>query len=203
MTTKTLDFVHRYEAGTRAETLLVLHGTGGDENDLIDAGREIAPGWNILSPRGRVSENGMPRFFRRLAAGVFDMPDLIAQTNALAEFVKSAAEQYGFDASRVTAAGYSNGANVAASLLLLRPETLAGAILWRAMVPLRPEKIGGLAGKKIWISAGIGDPYNAGDQAGELAKLLRAGGAEVDVTVQRAGHGLTREDFTGAAERLA
>lgn len=203
MTTKALNFVHHYEPGTRSETLVLLHGTGGDENDLLQVGAEVAPGWNLLSPRGRVSENGMPRFFRRLAAGVFDVPDLIAQTNALADFIKTAAATYEFDPTRVTALGYSNGANIAASLLLLRPEALAGAILLRPMVPLRPEKVGDLSGKRIWISAGIGDPYNVGDQAGSLAALLRSGGATVDTTVQRVGHGLTQADFTGAASWLA
>jgi phospholipase/carboxylesterase len=204
MTTNVASFVHQYHAGVKAETLLLLHGTGGDESDLLEIGGRIAPGWNLLSPRGRVLENGMPRFFRRLAAGVFDEADLRKQTAALADFVKDAAAEYGLDPAKVFAAGYSNGANIAASVLLLRPETLAGAVLWRAMVPLRDElKAGALRGKRVWISAGAMDPYNAGDQASALAGMLRAGGAEVDVTVQRAGHGLTDADVSGAATWLA
>ena len=121
-----------------ADTLLLLHGTGGDENDLLPLGRLLAPDANLLSPRGKVSENGMPRFFRRLSEGVFDIPDLIARTHELADFTQSASDIYGFDAGRVTAAGFSNGANIAAALLLLRPGVLKAAVLFHAMVPADP-----------------------------------------------------------------
>src|SRR5262249_25501268 len=141
VTTKT-DFIHRFEpappGGTDA-TLLLLHGTGGNENDLLPVGRAVAPHSALLSPRGRVLAHGMPRFFRRLAEGAFDHEDLVARTHELADFVAEAAKRYGFDAKRVIAAGFSNGANIAGSLMLLRPETLAGAILLRPMVPFEPK----------------------------------------------------------------
>src|SRR4026209_2924110 len=130
------DFIHDCVPGSSSRTLLLLHGTGGNERDLIPLGRELDPNASLLSPRGKILENGMPRFFRRLAEGVFDLEDLKARTHELADFVLAAAREYGFDAGRVFAAGYSNGANIAASSLLLRPGMLAGAVLLRPMVPL-------------------------------------------------------------------
>src|ERR1700736_5306731 len=133
------DFIHEFAPGNSDRTLLLLHGTGGSERDLIPLGQELDSNANLLSPRGKVLENGMPRFFRRLAEGVFDEKDLIERTHELADFVGSAASALGFDPTKVTAVGFSNGANIAASMLLLRPETLASAVLFRAMVPLIPE----------------------------------------------------------------
>src|SRR5205814_7137971 len=129
------DFIHEFVPGTSERTLLRLHGTGGNERDLIPLGRELDASAALLSPRGKVLENGMPRFFRRLAEGVFDLDDLKKRTNELADFVAAAAQHYGFAPEKVVAAGYSNGANIAASMLLLRPEVLSAAILFRAMVP--------------------------------------------------------------------
>src|SRR5271169_5048159 len=128
----TLSFIHRFEKGAEggAHPLLLLHGTGGDENDLLALGRMVAPHVPMLSPRGRVLENGMPRFFRRLAEGVFDLDDLKLQTDALAEFAGSASERYGMTDHKLIAIGYSNGANIAASLLLMHPRLLSGAILF-------------------------------------------------------------------------
>src|SRR5499433_2520532 len=134
-------FIHEFVPGDSDRTLLLLHGTGGSERDLIPLGRELDPNASLLSPRGKVLENGMPRFFRRLAEGVFDLDDLRQRTHDLAAFVAAASEAYQFDPRRVIAVGYSNGANIAASLLLLHPETLAGAVLFHAMVPLIPEKL--------------------------------------------------------------
>src|SRR5580700_10011226 len=134
--TLSLSFIHRFEKGAEpdARPLLLLHGTGGDENDLVSLARMIAPTAPLLSPRGKVLENGMPRFFRRLAEGVFDEDDVRRRAQELAEFVEEARARYGI--SSPIALGYSNGANVAAAMLLIRPEALAGAILLRAMAPL-------------------------------------------------------------------
>src|SRR5881409_1880630 len=133
------DFIHEFVPGSSSRTLLLLHGTGGNERDLIPLGRELDPSAALLSLRGKVLENGMPRFFRRLAEGVFDLNDLKKRTNELADFVAAAARHYGFASDRVVAVGYSNGANIAASMLLLRPATLAGAVLFRVMTPLIPD----------------------------------------------------------------
>src|SRR5213082_1077853 len=133
------DFIHEFVPGASNRTLLLLHGTGGNERDLISLGRELDSSASLLSPRGKVLENGMPRFFRRLAEGVFDLEDLKYRTNELADFVTAAGKQYGFATDQLVAVGYSNGANIAASMLLLRPELLPTATLFRAMVPLHPE----------------------------------------------------------------
>src|SRR5579863_9836262 len=144
-TNQELGFIHRFEQGSEdAPVLLMLHGTGGDEDDLLPLGRAILPGASLLSPRGKVLEQGMPRFFRRLALGVFDVEDLKFRTHELADFIVAAAARYKFDVNRVVAAGYSNGANIAASLLLLQPDVLSAAILLRATVPLRVEAPPGL-----------------------------------------------------------
>ena len=141
MSDVSLSFIHRYEPPARADapTLLLLHGTGGDENDLLPLGKNLMPDAGMLSPRGKVLEQGMPRFFRRLAEGVFDVEDLKRRTSELADFIAEAAEHYTFDARRVIAVGFSNGANIAASLLLSRPSVLSAAVLFRAMVPFVPE----------------------------------------------------------------
>jgi len=195
-------FAHRFEPGTDARfTLLVLHGTGGDENDLVPLAQRVAPGAAILSPRGRVLENGMPRFFRRLAEGVFDEPDLIERTHELARFVREAAASYAFDPTRVVALGYSNGANVAASLMLLEPGVLAGGVLLRAMPPLTPPSAPDLSTTRALIAAGRHDPYSR--RAEELATSLRGYGAKVDLRWMEAGHELTPADLAAAREWLA
>ncbi len=141
-------FAHRFVPGTRigAPVVLLLHGTGGNEDDLLELGAALAPGAPLLSPRGKVLENGMPRFFRRLAEGVFDLDDLRFRANELADFVRDATHAYGVDQTPPVAAGFSNGANIAAAMLLLRPETLSGALLLRPMVPLVPDPLPDLAG---------------------------------------------------------
>jgi predicted esterase len=196
------DFVHRYEPappGATEGTLLLLHGTGGNENDLLPVGRAIAPGAALLSPRGRVLENGMPRFFRRLAEGVFDHEDLVARTHELADFVAAAAKRYGFDAERVVAVGFSNGANVAGAMMLLRPEALAGAVLLRAMVPFEPETPPDLRGRRVLVAAGKADPIVPAPQSERLAAILREAGAEVTLHWSPGGHTLDRADLTAAA----
>ena len=197
-----LDFIHQFTPGSSDRTLLLLHGTGGDENDLIPLGRELDPNAALLSPRGKVLENGMPRFFRRLAEGVFDLEDLQKRTHELADFVTSAAEHYQIDNKQIVAVGYSNGANIAASLLLLRPEILSAAILFRAMVPLVPEKKPNLAAKRVWISAGSFDPIVPPSNTKELVEMLRDAGADVTIRFLQSGHELTSADVDGAREWL-
>jgi phospholipase/carboxylesterase len=199
-----LGFLHHFEPGTDAAhaPLLLLHGTGGDESDLLPLGQAIAPGRALLSPRGRVLENGMPRFFRRLAEGVFDEQDLIAQTEALAGFITKARVHYGLAAP--VAVGFSNGANIAAALMLLHPEALAGAVLIRAMPPLtRPPEGSGLTGKRVLLLSGRADPLVPAAAAATLAAQLEARGAQVTHQDLAAGHGLTNQDVLAARAFLA
>ena len=200
-----LTFIHNFVSApnsTSADTLLLLHGTGGDEHDLLPLGRLLDPKASLLSPRGRVLENGMPRFFRRLAEGVFDVPDLIAQTQALAEFIADAAEACGFDPARVTAAGFSNGANIAAALLLLHPGVLQAAVLLHPMVPLVPEALPDLAHTPVFIGAGRRDPIVPEEETERLAALLREAGAGVTLAWQPGGHALTQGEVEAAAAWL-
>jgi len=191
---------HRFVPGLPHEsrTLLLLHGTGGDENDLIPLGQALLPGAALLSPRGQVLEHGMPRFFRRLSEGVFDEPDLRVRTAELAEFVTWAAASYRFDPQRVTAVGFSNGANIAASLLLLRPDVLAGAILFRAMVPLVPDTRPDLQGVHVLMGSGRADPLVPVSDVERLAAMLEEGGADVMVHWSPGGHQLTAGDLEAA-----
>lgn len=188
--------VHRWEPSSRhgAPVLLLLHGTGGDESDLLPLGRMVSPGSALLSPRGNVLEQGAPRFFRRLAEGVFDIDDLHRRTTELADFIVAASSAYGFATSSLYAVGYSNGANVAASLLLSRPEVVAGGVLYRAMVPFEPEGPVAVAGKRVVISAGQFDPMISRPGSERLAAILRDSGAEVELAWQPASHGLTPAD---------
>ena len=191
---------HRFVPGVAAEsrTLLLLHGTGGNEDDLIPLGHALLPGAALRSPRGQVLERGMPRFFRRLSEGVFDEPDLRARTAELAEFVESAVPSYGIDGRRIIAVGFSNGANIAASLLLLRPRVLAGAVLFRAMVPLVPEARPDLHGTRVLIGSGRADPLVPVSDVERLAAMLEEGGAEVTMHWENAGHQLTQGDVDAA-----
>src|SRR5438094_6380738 len=196
------DFIHEFVPGTSERTLWPLHGTGGNERDLIPLGRELDPSAALLSPRGKVVENGMPRFFRRLAEGVFDLDDLKIRTNELADFVAAAAQHYGFASDNVIAVGYSNGANIAASMLLLRPQVLLGAVLFRAMVPLVPENLPDLSSVHVWIGAGREDPIISTSEAQRLAELLRSAGADVTMRHFPAGHELTMVDVEAARDWL-
>jgi phospholipase/carboxylesterase len=192
------DFIHEFVPGTSNRTLLLLHGTGGNERDLIALGRELDPNAALLSPRGKVLEHGMPRFFRRLAEGVFDLEDLKFRTNELADFVTAAAQHYGFARDNLVAVGYSNGANIAASMLLLRPEIMHRAILFRAMVPLIPDKLPDLSSVRVWIGAGDQDPIVPASETKRLVELLRRAGADVTIRFAKAGHGLTNDDLEAA-----
>ncbi|MGH2820709.1 MAG: alpha/beta hydrolase [Actinomycetota bacterium] len=196
-------FEHRFVPGTLPSTLLLLHGTGADENDLLPLGKALAPEANHLSPRGKVLENGMPRFFRRMAPGVFDVEDLIARAGELAAFVSEAVSAYELDASRVWAVGFSNGANIGAALLLLHPQLLRGAVLLRAQIPLEPEAAPRLDGKTVLVCAGRHDEMVPGAETDRLAKLLESAGAEVEVRWSEGGHGLMHDEVAVAREWLA
>jgi phospholipase/carboxylesterase len=198
-----LSFSHRFVAGTDASRppLLLLHGTGGDENDLIPFGQAIAPGAALLSPRGKVLENGMPRFFRRLAEGVFDEADVAARANELADFIAEARAEHRLEAP--IAVGFSNGANVAAAVLMLRSEALAGAVLLRAMVPLSAPPAVELTGKRILMLSGAMDPIVPSETASRLAEQFLSAGASVQHQVLPAGHSLSQADVRLAERWLA
>jgi phospholipase/carboxylesterase len=201
-----LGFIHKYipsDSGkdNKSLTLLLLHGTGGNENDLIPIAEMLKIiNTSILSPRGQVLENGMPRFFRRLAEGVFDIEDLKFRTNELADFVLDASKIYDFDLNRTMAIGYSNGANIAASMLLLRPEILSSFILFRPMIPLVPDTFPDLSSKHVLISAGLHDPIVPRYQTEDLFDLLKKVGAKVSIQWQNSGHELTQRDVKAARE---
>ncbi len=195
-------FTHVWHPGRSSRTLLLLHGTGGDENDLVPIGAMLDPDAAILSPRGKVLEGGAPRFFKRLAMGVFDLDDLRRRTHELADFVAATAIEYKFDATQVVAAGFSNGANIAAAMLLLRPEALAKAILFRAMVPLEPDPRPDLSGRGVFLSAGRTDTMIPGENTERLAKLLGDCGANVELQWSPGGHGLAPGDISAARQWL-
>lgn len=196
------DFLHEFVPGNSDRTLLLLHGTGGNERDLIPLGRDLDSNASLLSPRGQVLENGMPRFFRRLAEGVFDLEDLRNRTHELADFVIAAADRHAIDIKKIVAVGYSNGANIAASMLLLRPEVLSAAILFRAMVPLIPETLPDLSSARVWIGAGSSDPIVPVSETKKLAELLREAGVDVTIRFFQSGHELTPDDVDLAREWL-
>ena len=200
---KDLGFIHRFVPGTSDRALLLLHGTGGNESDLLDLGRAIDPDAALLSPRGKVLENGAPRFFRRLAEGVFDEEDVVTRARELSRFVTAAAVEYGIDLSHLTAVGYSNGANIAAAMLLLGIARFNQAVLFRAMVPLSKVDVPDLKGAQVLISAGELDPIATRPMAERLAQVLEAGGAQVTFKLQPTGHGLTPADLVAAQEWLA
>ena len=198
-------FVHRFDPAKEpgAPTLILLHGTGGDENDLLPLGRMLDERAALLSPRGKVLENGMPRFFRRLSMGVFDEEDLVNRTHELASFVEEAASEYGLDPKRLFAVGFSNGANIAASLLLLHPGLLAGAVLLRAMTPFELETLPDLSGTPVYLAAGRSDQMIPPESTERLAELLRGAGAEVTLDWQPGGHGIGRAEVEAARAWLA
>jgi len=205
VTGTSLGLAHRFVPATRPglPPLLLLHGTGGTEDDLLPLGERLLPGAALLSPRGQVLENGMPRFFRRLAEGVFDLDDLRRRTNELADFVDAARRTYDLGPTPPIAVGFSNGANIAASTLLLRPGTLGGALLLRPMVPLVPDPLPTLTGVPVQINAGTADPIVTPAQSEALGKLLERVGAAVTVDWIRGGHGLTPKDLEIGTRFLA
>ena len=201
MSAKDLGFAHRFLPGEEdgsGATLLMLHGTGGDENDLLPVGRMLDERAALLSPRGKVLEHGMPRFFRRLAEGVFDQQDLMERTQELAEFVKRAVDEYDIDQRRLFAAGFSNGANIAASLLLMYPRLLSGAILLRAMVPFEPDRTPDLSRIPVYLAAGRSDQMEPPENTERLAQVLRDAGADVTLDWQPGGHGIGPDEIQAA-----
>jgi phospholipase/carboxylesterase len=204
--TDDIGFVHRFvpaEDKTSAETLVVLHGTGGDENDLIGIGQAVAPGAVILSPRGNVLENGAPRFFKRLAEGVFDPKEVRSRGEELARFIRAAISKYGLNPERVFALGYSNGANVASTVMFIEPGLFRGAILFRPMVVFEPTERPDLSGAGVLISAGRMDPIVPVNSVERLAELFEVSRAEVTLKWQVAGHNLLPSEVRDAADWLA
>ncbi|SDO54934.1 phospholipase/carboxylesterase [Paenibacillus sp. yr247] len=191
---------HIFQQGTdiTAPVLVLFHGTGGTENDLLPLAQAVSPKSSVLSVRGNVLENGMPRFFRRLAEGIFDEEDLIFRTKELYDFLDEAAVEHGFDRQNLVAIGYSNGANIAGSLLFHYPDALRGAILHHPMVPRRGVQLPNLSGIPVFIGAGRNDPICSPQETEELQKLLSEAGSAVDVHWEQAGHQLTRSEVEAA-----
>jgi len=200
-----LGFVHVFVPSEKlnSPTLLLLHGTGGDERDLLPLGRELWPGAALLGIRGRVLENGMPRFFRRFAEGVFDVEDLKFRTDQLAHFIDTASERYDFSKERLIAVGYSNGANIGATLILLHPQYLAAAVLFRAMMPFVPDLIRDFSHLSVFIGAGRRDPIVPSEQVEELAAMFESGGADVAIAWRQGGHELGEDDVRAARDWLS
>ncbi len=184
-----------YDKGNKKLTLVLLHGTGGNEEDLIFLGKKIEPNASILSPRGKVLENNMPRFFRRLSEGVFDIEDLNIRSHELADFIQKCSFHYKFNLEKTIAIGFSNGANIAVSMLFLRPEVLQGAILFRAMVPFIPESLPNLLNKKILLSAGVQDPIVSRNETENLYSLFQKTNAITTLKWQPSSHNLIQKDI--------
>jgi phospholipase/carboxylesterase len=204
--TEDLGYIHRFvsaQDSASGETLIVLHGTGGNENDLVGIGQAIAPGAAILSPRGNVLENGAPRFFKRLGEGVFDPKEVRSSAEDLARFIRAAIAKYDLDATRIYALGYSNGANVASTVMFLEPRLLQGAVLFRPMLVYEPEERGDLSGASVFISSGRMDPIVPVKSVERLAELLESSHAEVTLKWQSAGHNLVPSEVREAADWLA
>lgn len=193
---------HIFQKGSNPSkpTFLMLHGTGGNENDLMPIAAYIDSQASVLSVRGNVSENGMPRFFKRLSEGVFDMEDLKIQTEELNGFIGKAAVEHGFDRSNVIAIGYSNGANIAANLLFTYADALKGAILHHPMVPNRDTELPNLAGVPVFIAAGTNDPICPSEESTDLERLLSNAGASVKLHWESYGHQLTMPEVEAAKE---
>ncbi len=187
-----------YEDTNKKLVFVLLHGTGGNEEDLIFLARELEPNASILSPLGKVLENGMPRFFKRLSEGIFDIEDLKFRTHELANFIQKCSLYYKFDLKQTIAVGFSNGANIAASILLLRPEIFQGAILFRAMVPLIPNPLPDLSTKKILLSAGLQDPIDSRTETENLVRLFQNTNANIILKWQHSSHNLIQEDIMDA-----
>src|SRR5918992_2033784 len=202
-----LGFIHQFIPSFDTQdkvTFLLLHGTGGNEQDLIPLGRELNPRAAMLSPRGKVLESGMPRFFRRLAEGVFDIKDLKFRTHELADFVRKASKVYKFDLRYIISIGYSNGANIASSLLLIHPEIITSVVLFRAMVPFIPKKVPNLTGKNIFIGAGQYDPIISRKQTETLFGFFEKAGANVVLHFEEnSGHELGYDEISAGKDWLS
>ncbi len=198
-----LSFTHRFEPSQAEDPgfgLVLLHGTGADENDLVPLGRQVAPDAPLLSPLGKVRENGQPRWFKRKRPGVFDEEDLRTRADELARFLEDAADEYGLDTARLVALGFSNGSNIAATLLLLHPNVLRAAVLLRPMTPLEPATLPDLEGIPVFMAAGRNDRLVPQESVETLASMLRTAGADVTLRWANAGHGLTRDEVQDAQE---
>lgn len=193
---------HIFKQGTNPSrpVLLLLHGTGGDENDLLPLADIVDPQSSVLSVRGNTLENGMPRFFRRLAEGVFDEEDLVFRTNELNQFLDDAAKKYDFNRNNIVAIGYSNGANIAASLLFHYKDALKGAILHHPMVPRRGIQLPDLKDKNVFIAAGVNDPICPQQESVELQELLQSAGSSVTIHWENRGHQLTMSEVQTAKQ---
>jgi predicted esterase len=201
-----LGFDHRYIAGEgnlSGLTLLLLHGTGGDGDSLLQLGYTIAPGATLVSPTGRVMEGNSRRFFKRLREGVFDQEDLALRTRELGDFVRDAVVAYHLERHRIVAVGYSNGANMASSLMLRQADVLSGAVLFRPMVPFTAEPVERLSGIPVLICAGERDALLPPGDTERLAEIFRSADADVTVHVERAGHELAMGDVVTARDWLA
>jgi predicted esterase len=195
-------YVHRWISGSE-QVALVLHGTGGNEDDLLPLASMLLPGASVLPLRGNVLEGTMPRFFRRLAEGVFDEEDLAFRTTQLAAFIRAAAEAYRFDLANLVAIGFSNGANIAANVLLHHPGLIRRSVLYRAMLPSETTPPRTAVGTSVYLGAGRRDPIVPAANVERLAALLRDSGADVTLDWRNAGHGLTGEDVENAKRWLA
>ncbi|RWZ60334.1 alpha/beta hydrolase [Halobacillus fulvus] len=191
--------VFKEGASKNSNVLLLLHGTGGTEQDLLPLAEWIDQDAAVLSVRGNVSENGMPRFFRRIREGVFDEEDLISRTEELHEFLQTASEEYGFDRSKVIAVGYSNGANIAGSLLFHYKDSLKGALLFHPMVPRRGIELPDQSGVPVFIGAGENDPICPAQETVDLKELLEGAGADVQDHWEKMGHRLTESEVKAGA----
>lgn len=206
MSEKDLGFIHRFvppEEPASGGTLIVLHGTGGDENDLIGIGQAVAPGAAILSPRGKVLEKGAPRFFKRLAEGVFDPKEVRSRGEELARFIRAAISTYELDASRIHALGYSNGANIASTVMFIEPGLLQSAVLFRPMLVYEPRERNELSGSGVFISAGRMDPIVPVTSVERLVELFETAHAEVTLKWQLTGHNLVPSEVREAADWFA
>ena len=195
-----LTYVYQPASGEARATLLLLPGTGGDERDILPLAARFGPGFNVLSLRGNVQEGGMPRFFARLGMGVFDEPDVVFRTHELADFIAKVAEKERFDPAQLIAVGYSNGANIAGSLLMLYPDLLAGAVLWRPMQPL-VQQVPTFAAPRpvpVFFAPGAQDPTVRPAATDAYAALLTAAGYDLTRRDAPAGHNLTQADLDGA-----
>lgn len=190
--------IHLFKKGNKEETILLLHGTGGDEHDLIPLVKFIDEEVSVLSVRGNINENGMNRFFKRHSIGNYDIPSLVLETNNLNDFIKDAAHKYQFDKEKVIAVGFSNGANIAESLIQLHEKPLGAAILFNP-VYLQPN-IGfrDLNGLPVFIAAATNDPFAKKEEILKLENDLTKAGANVFVYWHDAGHRLTNEALTSA-----